>query len=281
MILYKYVGFDAGLKILETSALGFSLPRDFNDPFEVTALALMGETVNVGVETQAVRSRFINKYAVLSLTRAPLNPLMWSHYADSHKGMVIGIDTEKAGLESFENYTIPAQRGEIIYVNTVPQHINSIDAVQLMQIGSKHHIWWKSHERLLKHAVLYKQLCWAYEEEVRVVKCLGSEEYHSYHSKEDKRFELDGEQWERKYIGSRSIFLKSIPSDAFVEIYLGENSYRDQRRKYDNLIDGYKVPKILQLKEFSRNNNIELFTVLVDTETWSLKRKIINSVDLD
>jgi hypothetical protein len=92
---------------------------------------------------------------------------------------------------------------------------------------------------------------------------------------------LDGEQWERKYIGSRSIFLKSIPSDAFVEIYLGENSYRDQRRKYDNLIDGYKVPKILQLKEFSRNNNIELFTVLVDTETWSLKRKIINSVDLD
>jgi hypothetical protein len=72
MILYKYVGFDAGLKILETSALGFSLPRDFNDPFEVTALALMGETVNVGVETQVVRSRFINKYAVLSLTRAPL-----------------------------------------------------------------------------------------------------------------------------------------------------------------------------------------------------------------
>jgi hypothetical protein len=123
MILYKYVGFDAGLKILETSTLGFSLPRDFNDPFEVTALALMGETVNVGVETQAVRSRFINKYAVLSLTRAPLNPLMWSHYADSHKGMVIGIDTEKAGLESFENYTIPAQRGAIIYVNTVPQQL--------------------------------------------------------------------------------------------------------------------------------------------------------------
>ncbi len=38
------------------------------------------------------------------------------------------------------------------------------------------------------------------------MKCLGSEEYHSYHSKEDKRFDLDGEQWERKYIGSRSIF---------------------------------------------------------------------------
>jgi len=43
----------------------------------------------------------------------------------------------------------------------------------------------------------------------------------------------------------------------------------------------FNVPKILQLKEFSRNNNIELFTILVDTETWSLKRKIINSVDLD
>ncbi|MFW1753219.1 hypothetical protein [Acinetobacter wanghuae] len=70
MILYKYVGFDAGLAILETQTIGFSLPRDFNDPFEVTALALKGETVNVSVETGAVRNRFINKYAVLSLTRA-------------------------------------------------------------------------------------------------------------------------------------------------------------------------------------------------------------------
>lgn len=40
MILYKYVSFESGLKILETSALGFSHLEDFNDPFEATALGL-------------------------------------------------------------------------------------------------------------------------------------------------------------------------------------------------------------------------------------------------
>lgn len=273
MILYKYVGFDAGLAILETQTIGFSLPRDFNDPFEVTALALKGETVNVSVETGAVRNRFINKYAVLSLTRAPLNPLMWSHYADSHKGMVIGIDTEKAGLENFNDYVIPAQRGEMIYLNTVPKLINSITSEQLMQIGNPKLISWESNERLVKHAFLYKQLCWAYEEEVRVVKCLG-QDYISYHSVDDRKIKINGEEWERKYLGTRGIFLKKIPLNAFVEIYVGENGYRDQRRQGEDLIDGYKVPKIESLKLFCRQNNIKFLNVSVDKDTWSLRSNI-------
>lgn len=273
MILYKYVGFDAGLTILETNTLGFSLPRDFNDPFEVTALALRGETVNVSVETDAVRNRFINKYAVLSLTRTPLNPLMWSHYADSHKGMVIGIDTEKAGLENFNDYVIPAQRGEMIYLNTVPKLINSITTEQLMQIGNPELISWQANERLLKHAFLYKQLCWAYEEEVRVVKCLG-QNHISYHSVHDQKIKINDEEWERKYLGTRGIFLKKIPANAFVEIYVGENSYRDQRRQSEDLIDGYKVPKIESLKLFCRQNNIKLLNVSVDKDTWFLRSDI-------
>lgn len=273
MILYKYVGFDAGLAILETQTIGFSLPRDFNDPFEGTALALKGEVAGISVESGAVRNRFINKYAVLSLTRAPLNPLMWSHYADSHKGMVIGIDTEKAGLESFNDYLIPAQRGEMIYLNTVPKLINSISSEQLMQIGNPELISWESSERLLKHAFLYKQLCWAYEEEVRVVKCLG-QDYISYHSIDDKKIKINGEEWERKHLSARAIFLKKIPINAFVEIYVGENNYRDQRRQCQNLIDGYKVPKIENLKLFCRQNNINFLNVSVDKETWSLKSNI-------
>ena len=31
---------------------------------------------------------------VLSLSENPLNPLMWGHYADSHRGFVVGFDTE-------------------------------------------------------------------------------------------------------------------------------------------------------------------------------------------
>ncbi len=274
MILYKYVGFDAGLKILETNTLGFSLPRDFNDPFEVTALALKGETVNFSVETVAVRNRFINKYAVLCLTRVPLNPLMWSHYADSHKGVVIGIDTEKAGLENFNDYVIPAQRGEMIYLNTVPKLINSINSEQLMQIGNPELIFWESNERLLKHAFLYKQLCWAYEEEVRVVKRLGKG-FDIYRVRKDRVLEIDEELWQQIYINNQPLFLKEVSSDSFVEVYMGVNSYVDQLRKTDGENNSMQVPNIQKLKNICLARGIKLHALYSDLETWTLKSKLL------
>ena len=112
MILYKYVGFEAGLKILKTNTLGFSHLEDFNDPFEATALGLADNSgVGLVVQTGAIKNRLSRKYAILSLTRAPLNPLMWSHYGDSHKGVVIGFDTRLAGFEDSKKYLIPSNRG--------------------------------------------------------------------------------------------------------------------------------------------------------------------------
>ena len=40
-----------------------------------------------------------NRFGVLSLTRNPTNLLMWSHYANEHKGVVIGIDTSNVIFE--------------------------------------------------------------------------------------------------------------------------------------------------------------------------------------
>ena len=37
MILYKYVPFDGGCKILNDKTIGYSNPWDFNDPFEMAA----------------------------------------------------------------------------------------------------------------------------------------------------------------------------------------------------------------------------------------------------
>lgn len=98
MILYKYVGFEAGLKILETNSLGFSNLEDLNDPFECTGFGFYNLDVPVSVAINAFRFNFSRKYAVLSLTRSALNPLMWAHYGDSHRGIVIGVDTKKQVL---------------------------------------------------------------------------------------------------------------------------------------------------------------------------------------
>ena len=99
MILYKYVSFEAALTILKTKSLGFSHLEDFNDPFECTGFGFYDLDVPTSLAIGAFRNRFSRKYVILSLTRTALNPLMWSHYGDSYKGVVIGIDTCKAGFE--------------------------------------------------------------------------------------------------------------------------------------------------------------------------------------
>lgn len=272
MILYKYVGFETGLEILKTKTLGFTFPSDFNDPFEITALALNEHDKGVGI-----RNRVVNKYAILCLTRAPLNPLMWAHYANSHKGMVIGIDTEKAGLECEESYLIPAQRGEVIYVNTLPKNINSMrGAEKLGEAGSDFDVSWGLDERLIKHTFLYKQLCWAYEEEVRIVKKLG-ETFNIYRVTEDRELNINEEIWEQKYIHSQPLFLKEISSDSFVEVYVGVNSYVDQLRKNTDIGNTMQALNIHRLKNLCLERGIKLHSVYSDIDSWTLRSKLIES----
>jgi hypothetical protein len=77
MILYKYVSFKGGLKILESNSIGFSNPWDFNDPFEMAASH--GLLPNSSFAPLVLR-KLMETTAILSLTRSPLNPLMWAHY---------------------------------------------------------------------------------------------------------------------------------------------------------------------------------------------------------
>lgn len=276
MILYKYVSFEAGLKILEKCALGFSHLEDFNDPFEATALGLTEGSISQAVRFGVCRNRLSRKYAVLSLTRAPLNPLMWSHYGDCYKGMVIGIDTVKAGFENDEQYIIPAHRGEIIYVNTAPKATNNINDEDLMAIGDSSVMSWKKHERFLKHAFLYKSVCWAYEEEVRIVKNISSANF-TYHYSSKKEEIIDGLVWNRLQLETRPIYLRDIPEEAFMEIYIGENCYRDQMRKQKNKAqqDVELSDPIERLKATCQRKSISLYRVGVDVERWLLMKQEI------
>ncbi|SEM02934.1 DUF2971 domain-containing protein [Acinetobacter sp. DSM 11652] len=278
MILYKYVGFEAGLKILETNTLGFSHLEDFNDPFEATALALVEDNVPISVQTGAIRNRLSRKYAILSLTRAPLNPLMWSHYADSYKGMVIGIDTKLAGLDDAKNFLIPSNRGEVIYLNTPPRQSHNIDADTLMSIGDCSIFNWNNFEEFLKHAFLYKSLCWSYEEEVRIVKNISAAPF-GYHFSTITEALIDNQYWKRVQLPTRPIYTLQLPKEAFVEVYLGKNTYIDQCRKQEKtkpIID-HKVERIEQLKMICQLRQIPLKGVSVNLETWALQSRIISS----
>lgn len=115
-IIYKYRSNNRyALNILEKGELWFSNPQDFNDPFDCrieykelseiekkqyinNLLKKQNSVDNAGNMCEREINEIIydntypySPFRVLSLTKDELNILMWSHYANNHKGFCIGI----------------------------------------------------------------------------------------------------------------------------------------------------------------------------------------------
>lgn len=171
MILYKYYGFSSGLSALSSQQLGFRHPESFNDPLELTYFDLNNNCNTID---------FLKKtLGVLSLTRAPLNPLMWAHYGDEHKGFVIGYDVDDEFFSSKKYNLIPVGNGSVIYTPEkerieIPTNIRS----KIYQLSSGGYdpseLADNAAVDFLEKILLCKHSCWRYEQEVRVVKLLDS-----------------------------------------------------------------------------------------------------------
>lgn len=275
MLLYKYLTFEAAIKIIETSSIGFSCAEDLNDPFECTAFAFENEEgpdVPLSTKISAYRNRFSRKYGILSLTRQPLNSLMWSHYANSHQGVVIGIDVEEAGLSSTSTSVIPVQYGEIIYTATKPVGQNSSSVNELMCIGSSLDKFNGDLYNLLKRAFLYKSVEWAYEEEVRVVKNI-SDNPNSYHGGIGE-FTLPSGEWSQVHLKNqgRPVYCLKIPISSFKEIYIGRYAYRSLVSRREVLTQEEYSKRVRKWEEIG----IEIKYSEPDPNSWSLTQRNIS-----
>ncbi|WP_156362142.1 DUF2971 domain-containing protein [Sphingomonas sp. Leaf208] len=176
MILYKYVSALRAIQIIKDRQIQFSLPRYFNDPFDrplnpiARSRDLWGDLM--GPLRADIKSRIWEANSgVLSLTRIPTNSLMWAHYADSHKGVVLGFDVEEAGFLERQTNLIPAHFGSVIYSRRRVLDDYSTEEANPLTIGGTYRFDISNYEKL-QRLFLTKPLDWAYEEEVRVVKCV-------------------------------------------------------------------------------------------------------------
>lgn len=268
MILYKYVPFESAKKIIETCSIGFSSAEHFNDPFELQALSfkVSGNRSLDNISTGAVRNRCNSAYSVLSLTRQPLNSLMWSHYGDSHRGVVIGIDIEEAGYTCTESNVIPATYGEIIYTKTKPHHkIESPNVDELMAIGDDISSFTDNNYDLFKRAYLYKSSEWFYEEEVRVVKNTKINNPLSKY-KEGKYTNPAGD-WNQIQVGGRALFCNKIPRGAFKEIHIGCNIYKNVSRA------GLKEGDVFGVLSKWKKDGLSISICTPEHHTWELHTK--------
>ena len=90
-VLYKYRGLDNFknfVDIILKNRLYAAQYKDLNDPMEGQYYYHRGEL------NRTIRDKILEEKGtlrILSLSRVNNNQLMWSHYADGHKGVAIGV----------------------------------------------------------------------------------------------------------------------------------------------------------------------------------------------
>jgi len=99
MKLYKYMTPSSGKKFLESACLRITPHTCLNDPFEIRLssqtekqLNAVDQSLDFDLSTEI--QQFMGRHGVISLTETYDNLLMWSHYADEHKGIVVEFDVD-------------------------------------------------------------------------------------------------------------------------------------------------------------------------------------------
>jgi hypothetical protein len=174
--LYKYRRFDAYTEdIFRNHSLWFSGPLAFNDPFDCQIRDAGNYTRNDihtycntrGVPAQQAaqiadlfqqnpdnllqlleeaKNEAITTKGVLAMSQVRDNILMWSHYADSHTGFVLG-------------FTLP----EDISFFITPFHAIYVDAYPTFQ-------YLRDDDLIVTNGILSKSRLWEYEQEIRILK---------------------------------------------------------------------------------------------------------------
>mgnify|MGYP000323936275 CR=1 FL=1 len=146
-ILYKYRPFNENtIKILLSERLYFSSRKNFNDPLDSSAcyqsslteyemLLAWDSTVsklNYGTGDTSVAGmqedleRYCNEYldgiGILSMSADYASPLMWSHYADNHKGVCLGFRRDRE-FEVNDFYSPPLT--QVVYGGSRTININN------------------------------------------------------------------------------------------------------------------------------------------------------------
>lgn len=261
MILYKYYDADGGFAALNSHQLGFRIPTEFNDPFELTALSNCEGALSKQNTLKRKIEDLKSQVAILSLTRSPLNPLMWAHYGKEHTGVVIAYEADCEFLNSWEHNLIPAESGEVIYTQTktpfdlTSQSMDTLHQVYLRGAGDGSSLDVRKHA-LASRLFLTKHASWVYEEEVRVVKVY------------DSMFESSSDIQKQRYRSYRVLdsgLLLYQEKVNILEVYLGaKNTMWDDPKTSETL----------------KNLPCRIYQLEVDDKSWDLNKKLLERPDL-
>lgn len=150
--IYRYLAANWALKTLQERRLKISRIKELNDPFKWWVGAFADDPNHREAGRAAFNTfvdRLNDRFGIISHSAELSDPVIWSHYADGHKGIVI----------EFDHYLVESLH-PVSYCHVLP----TIDVAHL--IGSSFDPAYTS--SILKTALARKSPSWAYEKEYRV-----------------------------------------------------------------------------------------------------------------
>ena len=89
MLVYRYFSATFGLEALENERLKITRIAELNDPFELLGPDLSNRKTRDAF--RSLKADLDDRYGLLCYSRSWRNPVIWSHYADRHRGICLGF----------------------------------------------------------------------------------------------------------------------------------------------------------------------------------------------
>lgn len=160
MKAYHFISEKYALDVISTSSLKVSMLTDLNDPFELNAVDLPDRESRG--KAHNFKQFMAEHYGILSFSETWKNPLLWSHYANRHKGVALEFEIKDAIAHPIK------YRSERYVLNA----------------GESYAVQKKMERKDIEGIWLTKYIDWSYEEEIRVIvektECIKNDKKYFY-----------------------------------------------------------------------------------------------------
>lgn len=155
MIVYRYMSEQYGLLALQQKEWKIARLFELNDPLDCQPVALRGGKTLEKPEDEWLLRTVQNQVGILCFSAKIDDPVIWSHYADSHRGIALGYEIGSDNPASAVEYPEPPEAEKRPVVN--------LDVIELNNQGD----YLGALTDLVVEGFTTKAASWAYEQEYR------------------------------------------------------------------------------------------------------------------
>ncbi len=98
MRVYHFLPAVHALADIENKRIKISEIDQLNDPFELWCVSQEDREIRPALRNY--KKEMGERFGVICFCRHWHNPLLWSHYADKHRGICLGFDVDEGGLKA-------------------------------------------------------------------------------------------------------------------------------------------------------------------------------------